>query len=356
MEMKLYEIYNINPLEYKDVDLHNTGLEKYVINRLNIAQIYNVKDLLEKTEDQILAVRSMGAKKYENVKAYVESLPPSPNFSCEKYNRSVNLNIPYNLYINAEKMANADFSFAEDMELSPLENSRLAEYKNALNILGAELAGMCYREPKRVYPLIKAFAPVIYDYDIEQKRLQKIADLFENIPPERQSVSIELMLFTYGADESVKEKILFLYASPTAAIKDFNRMNVVRDEKAYSCFKNFLKWCSYDTSAEIEKCINNVLHFRNAESILRQRINGLTYDAVAKNLKNSAVNVKVVEKRIRDNFSNYRDFVIGILTQQTGCYADEIEKYKKIYEIFGDKSDIIIYLIKKTNPLKNPAD
>ena len=220
-----------------------------VTNLLMHNGVRTVADLYRMKVDDFINLRGAGKKCYDETCKYLSDLSNKaieldPSLSTSK----VAVCVPQIIAENIENILNQDFSFCDDLNADSDDILVVEKYRDAVEILGSELARICYNTPNKILPLMDALNPFIKAQQERQYRKNKIQEHLVAIPEWRCSNNVHGYINAFTHDEEQRKALYHIYnldVNPKARIKGFVFETIAESVSDFALLLNFLKWCTF---------------------------------------------------------------------------------------------------------------
>ena len=242
-----WDLYPVDLSSVEDVSVQSLPVSVRVTNLLMHNGVKTVADLFRMKVDDFIKLRGAGKKCYDETCQYLSDLSNraveiDPSLGAPK----VAAHIPQIVADNIESIINQNFAFCEELPIGSEDAIAVDKYKEAVEILGAELARVCYQTPNKILPLMDALKPFIKAQQEREYRKNKISESLALIPTQRFNNSVRGYINAFTTDEEQRKtlgKIYGLELYPNARIKNYIFEPVAESVTDFALLLNFLRWC-----------------------------------------------------------------------------------------------------------------
>ena len=157
-----WDLYPVDLSSVEDVSVQSLPVSVRVTNLLMHNDVKTVADLFRMKVDDFIKLRGAGKKCYDETCQYLSDLSNKaieidPSLGAPK----VAARVPQIVADNIESIINQDFTFCEELPIGSDDAIAIDKYKDAVEILGTDLARVCYQTPNKILPLMDALKPFI---------------------------------------------------------------------------------------------------------------------------------------------------------------------------------------------------
>jgi hypothetical protein len=175
-----WDLYPVDLSSIETVEIQSLPLSVRVLNRLRYIGVRTVADLYRMKVDVFINMNGVGKKCYDETCKYLSDLS---NQTIELKPRvspiQSTTSIPQIIVDNVDNILNQDFSFCNDLNADSDDLLAVEKYKDAIEIIGTDLARVCYYTPNKILPLMGALKPLIKAHQEYQYRKNKIQEQSE---------------------------------------------------------------------------------------------------------------------------------------------------------------------------------
>ena len=342
---KFYEIYELNPEEYENMDIDSANFSIRVNNRLHRGEISTVGALLNCTPRFLSSLSGFGAGCFKEIHQFCEELAKKNKRVSEQETKK--RTISANIYEHKNLIINGDFSFEPTDEE---ERVLLLEYKLAYDCLGDELVSECIENPNYVFMISKVLAQF-------SNTTMKMNEYLKDIPSERKTKKAKYFVGACTYSLHGKEELIAKLNSDDESLESFLRRNAADELIEGSPIALLAKDCTYDLYALAEAFFNEIRKNERAYEIVKLRAEGQTLEQVGCEFTVTRERVRQIEKKVSTKFINWLkrySILEKMVAEQNGeevlytscfeCYFREfaiiVLHFLKVYE---DEIDNFIY-------------
>ena len=352
-----WDLYPVDLSSVEDVSVQALPVSVRVINLLMHNGIRTVADLFRMKVDYFIKLRGAGKKCYDETCQYLSDLSSKTvEINSPLSTPKVAADVPQIVAENIESIINQDFTFCEELPIESDDAADIDMYKEAVEVLGTDLARICYQTPNKILPLMDALKPFIKAQQEREYRKNKISESLALIPKERFNNCVRGYINAFTTDEEQRKalgKVYGLDLYPHARIKNYLFEAVAESVTDFALLLNFLKWCAFDISEEIFELFQ-VLYGRSnsIKAVLLGRATGETLGGVGDKMGITRERVRQIEakaKRIFNIWQSKAHILSKISAERNG---DSVLSASELSEYFGDKYVELMFLLRTSD---NPA-
>ena len=340
--LTLSEVFDLNPDEYRDLDVSALPFSIRVINRLFQKDIKTVKDLLSVTTAFLMSIKGFGRNCIEQVYSYLDTLEKADQATVkrptpERENKPL-------LTRFKDVIAIGDFSFMKEDVFSSEELAALEKYKAAYEVLGEDLVLDCVCSPKKITPIMESF----YDFNKRNERTHQLEQVLKEIPLTRQHCCCKYFIEAFTYDDATRRKISSFYSSENAVLSSIVDSIDANNPSCIVLGERFLKWCAYDLEAQINELFEKLYSNDRIKQVIEARSQKKTLNDVGNQLGVTRERVRQIESKAVRAFSRYQS-QIRIMRK---LYAEQngqgIITQEDIEEVSGSNAAALIFLLRQT--------
>ena len=352
-----WDLYPVDLSSMESVEIQSLPLSVRVLNRLMHIGVRTVADLYRMKVDDFIKLRGAGKKCYDETCQYLSDLSNKaieidPSLGAPK----VAAHIPQIVADNIESIINQNFAFCEELPIGSDDAIAVDKYKEAVEILGTELARVCYQTPNKILPLMDALKPFIKAQQEREYRKNKISENLALIPTTRFNNAVRGYINAFTTDEEQRKtlgKIYGLELYPNARIQNYIFEPVAGSVTDFALLLNFLRWCTFDINEEIAELFQMLYGKSNSiKTVLLGRATGKTLGGVGDEMGITRERVRQIEskaKRIFNIWQSKAHILSKISAERNG---DSVLSASELSEYFGDKYVELVFLLRTSD---NPA-
>jgi len=349
-----WDLYPVDLSSVEDVSVQSLPVSVRVTNLLMHNGVKTVADLYRMKVDDFIKLRGAGKKCYDETCQYLSDLSNKaveidPSLGAPK----VAAHIPQIVADNIESIINQNFAFCEELPIGSEDAIVVDKYKEAFEILGAELARVCYQTPNKILPLMDALKPFIKAQQEREYRKNKISESLALIPTQRFNNSVRGYINAFTTDEEQRKtlgKIYGLELYPNARIKNYIFEPVAESVTDFALLLNFLRWCTFDIHEEIAELFQMLYGRSNSiKTVLLGRATGKTLGGVGDEMGITRERVRQIEskaKRIFNIWQSKAHILSKISAERNG---DSVLSVSELSEYFGDKYAEMVFLLRTSD-------
>ena len=348
-ETTFWDLYPIDLSGAERVEVQSLPITVRVLNLLRRNGIKTVADLCRMKVDEFINMRGAGVMCYNATCQYLSDL----------YNDVAELEVspitekssnvaPNIISENIENILNQNFAFCDNAEDG--DKAIVEKYKSAIEILGTDLARICYNTPSKIAPIMNAFYSLIKEQQERDYRRSTLSEHLAAIPEYRLKNNVQgyIRAFTFSdEDRQILYKIYRLDTHPQAQINGFAFETIAEAKDDYVLLLNFLKWCAFDINEEIAELFQ-MLYGRSEslQAVLLSRAKGETLGGVGDRMGITRERVRQIEakaKRIFIIWQSKAHILSKISAERNG---DSVLSASELSEYFGDKYAEMAFLLR----------
>lgn len=349
-----WDLYPVDLSSVENVSVQSLPVSVRVTNLLMHNGITTVADLYRMKVDDFIKLRGAGAKCYDETCKYLAGLSNKatelePFLPAAK----VQAHIPQIITDNIENILNQDFTFYEELSVESNDMAAIEKYKEAVEILGTELARTCYQEPNKILPLIAALKPIVKTQQEREYRKDKISESLAAIPAQRFNNDVRGYINAFTNDDEQRKVLGEIYGldlSPKARIKNYLFETIAESLTNFALLLNFLKWCTFDINEEIMELFQMLYGRSNSiKTVLLGRATGKTLGGIGDEIGVTRERVRQIEakaKRIFNIWQSKAHILSKISAERNG---DSVLSASELSEYFGDKYAEMVFLLRTSN-------
>lgn len=346
-----WDLYPVNLSSVEDVSVQSLPVSVRVTNLLMHNGIRTVADLYRMKVDDFIKLRGAGAKCYDETCEYLESLSSktvelNPSLSTTKVIKCV----PEFIAENIESILNQEFSFCDEIHVESEQIAIVEKYKEAIEILGTDLARKCYQTPNKIFPLIDALNPIVKLHQEREYRRNKLSELILVIPTGRLNNDVQGYINAFTTDEKQRKTLYKIYGldiHSNAQIRNYVFEVIAESVTNFALLMNFLKWCAFDINEEIAELFQTLYSkSNNIKTVLLERAVGETLGNIGYKMGISRERVRQIEakaKRIFNTWQSKTHILSKISAERNG---DSVLSASELSEYFGDKYVEMVFLLR----------
>ena len=215
------EQYDIDILEYADVDITSLPLSNRTLNRLSSNRIRTVADLLRTCPENLMQLKGFGKTCLEEIanccnEIQSKAFKPGATVTAPKM---VSLSSTSNkrvLYQYREHILAGDFSTATCAALSENERAIVEEAREAYEILGASLVAECQSNAQYIRTIIAS----LNKFGFVMKRMQELWDIIDEIPIYRKNNHVAYYINAFTQDDDKRKALVSQFATQNSSISE----------------------------------------------------------------------------------------------------------------------------------------
>lgn len=349
-----WDLYPVDLSRVENVSVQSLPVSVRVTNLLMHNGVKTVADLYRMKVDDFIKLRGAGKKCYDETCKYLSDFSNrvvklDPSLSTPK----VAVCVPSIISENIENILNQDFSFCDDLNAKSDDLIVIEKYRDAVEVLGSDLARICYSSPNKILPLMDALNPFIKAQQERQYRKTKIHEYLVAIPEWRCSNNVYGYINAFAHDEELRESLYHIYnldANPKASIKGFAFESIAESVTDYALLLNFLKWCTFDINKEIAELFHMLYSKSNSiKSVLLGRAMGETLGGVGEKMGITRERVRQIESQAKRIFSIWQSKAHILSKISAERNGDSVLSISELSEYFGDKYAEMVFLLRTSD-------
>lgn len=333
--------HNIDSSEYREMLIEDCSFSVRVYNCLRRSNISTVEALLNLNAETLMHFRNLGRNSFDEIEAFIRDLAKE-NATLLVSDSKTNGNILNLLSDNAERIALGDFSFVEEAELSEEEHRCVSKFKDAFEILGAELVFDAYSDKEKILPIMEMFNSFI----AESNKQKELLLLLEDVPSYRRLNKAYGYINAFTTRDSERIKLKKVCISEDSTISSMVTNFHFDDAETVLLIKRFLKWCSFDLRKEIDDLFKKLYVNDRTQAIISQRAHKKTLEEIGTALGVTRERIRQIEAKTKDKFSRYHRQIRIISKISAERNGDTVINSEEIEAYCGDKTQELVFMLK----------
>lgn len=344
------ELFPIDPSLVEDIRIITVPVSVRVKNILMHNGIKTVADLCKMKVNDFISLHGSGKKCYEDICAFLSELS-NGNMEFPDVGKR-NCSTTQIVIDNIEDILNRDFAFCEHLPVEHNDRLIIDKYKEAVEILGTDLAWISYKTPNKITPLMDAFDSLIKAQRELEYRKNKTHEAILLISEQRRNNYAYGYINAFTNNDYQRNtlyKIYSLESHPRALVKDF-KLEIISDSVSdFKLLLDFLKWCSFDIDREISELFK-ILYGKsnNIQEVIRNRAAGDTLGMIGDKMGITRERVRQIElkaKRIFNFWQNQNRVLSKISAERNG---DTVLSSLELSDYFGDRYAEMAFLLRNS--------
>ena len=185
-----------------------------VTNVLMHNGIRTVADLFRMKIEDFIHLRGAGVKCYDETCRYLADLSSKVvEFNVSSVEEKTDSTVSRIVIDHIDSILNQDFSFLYGQSLENQDITIIEKYRESIEILGSDLARMCYATPNRVLPFITALKPIIKPQQEYVYKRKQNSDCLTAIPAPRRSKYVYGYICAFTFEEEQRQTLYQIYSS-----------------------------------------------------------------------------------------------------------------------------------------------
>lgn len=302
------ERYQLDPGEYDDIPIDAFDLPVRVFNRLMGKRIKTLGALLRCSEGDLANIKGLGRNSLISVDHFIHDKAFSTSCVSEihsnndqKTNAKPNHSIVSYLKEHLEALEDGDFSTLAD--IGNTDDSSLAQYKRAVEVLGTDTVSMLLTRPEPFQEIILALSTFVNETDQYNNRLLQLQEKLNDIPKERWEQRARFYIQAYSSKDEVRAQLLSLCEGTDTTLQELARSTKLSDIGNFFAAESFLAWCSFDIRSEISSLSQTVFEKERTITVIKMRAEKNTLDKVGKKLNLTRERVRQIEVKTQRRFN-----------------------------------------------------
>lgn len=347
------ELFPIDPSLVEDLSILTVPVSVRVKNILMHNGIKTVADLCRMKVNDFIGLRGSGKKCYDDICNYLSELS-NGEIEAHSVNNVSESHCPHAQIVvdNIEKILNQDFAFCEQLPTDHEDRIIINKYKEAVEVLGTDLAWICYKTPNKIIPLMEAFNSLIREQQEFEYRENKTYETVLLMPEQRRNNYVYGYINAFTSNDyqrNVLYKIYELELYPCALVKDY-KLKTISDSLAdFKLLLDFLRWCAFDISSEISELFKILYGKSNSiREVIRDRAAGDTLGMIGDKMGITRERVRQIEakaKRIFNYWQNQNHILSKISAERNG---DTVLSSLELSDYFGDRYAEMAFLLRNS--------
>ena len=335
------ERYNIDSSQYRETLVDDCNFSVRVYNCLRRSNVHTVEALLNLDAETLMHFRNLGRNSFYEIEAFIQDLAKE-NATLLVGDSKINGNVLNLLSNNAERIALGDFSFAEEAELSEEEHRCVSKYKDAFEILGAELVFDAYSDKEKILPIME----MLNSFIAESNKQKELILLLEDVPSYRRLNKAYGYINAFTTRDSERIKLKKVCVSEDSTISSMVTNFHFDDAETVLLIKRFLKWCSFDLRKEIDDLFKKLYVNDRTQAIISQRAQKKTLEEIGAALGVTRERIRQIEAKTKDKFLRYHRPIRVISKISAERNGDTVINSEEIEAYCGDKTQELVFMLK----------
>lgn len=319
----LAELFNMDPDAYSDIHLTTLPFSLRAVNRFQRSGMNTVSDILLKCPADFMQIVGFGKVSLAEIDTVLSSIQ--------------------NLVItHPEAMEQKDYNGAlGGAELSGISEALTLGQEELCDVLGDEFIAQCQNNPEYVYKLIfmcRSFCNGV-------KRYSVIQNLLSDVPAYRLENAAVGYINAYTQDEDKRQALLKQYSSPDSSLGHFLG-NSLDNEQTFILAQKFLKWCTFDLSADVESLMGAIVGHGKVLTVVQARAQKQTLEKIGKKLNVTRERVRQLERKGLRNFAKVQGRVKLIAKLAAEKNGDTVIHPAEIMKYSGEYANELLFLLR----------
>ena len=323
------EKFSIDLDKYKNMQIENMELSIRSFKRLKANHIYTVKDLLEKTPEQLLDISGFGITSLAEITEFIEMIATDEALREEKMIKTYFENMD-NSKIN---ILHGDFSFILDYKIAQ-------KFEEAYAVLGPELVAKCCDLPQYSWLIIDQL-----DFFCDsQINLNKLSVVFNKLPNDRKHKLARRYIDAYSKNMEKRNFLKSFCPNSETTLYEMLLHCRVISEKELERLEKFFDWCLFDVRKDIENTALKLFSSERTRSIIRAQ--NYTLEQIGSVFGLTRERIRQIEKNTKRQFyyiQIQRKLVSKLAAEQN---VDNFLKMDEIRLYCGEYKTEMVYLFK----------
>ncbi len=349
-----WDLYPVDLSSVENVSVQSLPVSVRVTNLLMHNGVRTVADLYRMKVEDFIKLHGAGKKCYDETCQYLSDLSSkaveiAPSWGTPKFVTHV----PRIVADNIESIINQNFTFCEELPIESDDAIVIDKYKEAVEILGTDLARDCYQKPNKILPLIDALKPFIKAQQEREYRKNKVFEMLALIPTQRINNGVRGYINAFTTDEGQRKvlgKIYGLELYPAACIKNYIFELVAESVTNFAVLLNFLKWCAFDINKEISELFQIRYGRSNSiKSVLLGRAMGETLGGIGNKMGITRERVRQIEAKAKKIFNIWqsKNHILSKISAERN--GNSVISASELSEYFGDKYAEMVFLLRTSD-------
>lgn len=342
--------YQLDPSEYDDITIDAFDLPVRVFNRLMGKRIKTLGALLRCSEGDLANIKGLGRNSLISIDQFIHDKASSTSRVSEiqrDYDQDTiakpNHSIVSYLKENIETLKDGDFSTLEDTD--NIDVTSLAQYKRAVEDLGADTVSMLLTRPDSFQEIILALSSFVKETGQYNNRLQQLQEKLNGIPKDRWEQRARFYIQAYSNKDEVRAQLLSMCESADTTLHELARSTKLSDIGNFFAAESFLAWCSFDIRSEISSLAQAVFEKPRTITVVKMRAEKNTLDKVGKKLDLTRERVRQIEAKTQRRFNAWisrHKLLLKICAIRDG---DIVLTSTELEDYLQDLTEAVIYLL-----------
>ena len=326
---------------FTEMELEELDLSARGFHLLKRAGAKTVSDVLLFTPSQLMQMKGLGNGTFNEIEKKLSSLQNDMTVSKQKASFA-DISI---CKAHAAEICTGDFTWVEQEECSDLQLAVIEDYKEAYDILGADLSFKAYSHDEACMSLIEMLSAYHEEYNTILVRRNELVKELHNVPTTRwnQSSFGYLRIFARTDHEFEEAKTL---SDKYPRLYDIAENSDVRDEEAYCQLLGIIKKASFNVEEELHKLMQKLFNKPRTKTIISMRSRGKTLEETGQVLHITRERVRQIEAKAKREFSyseSRRHYLLKISALRN---CDDILTATELKEYFGEYYVELLYLFR----------
>lgn len=348
--MPFKELYHINELEYTKKMLAELELSTRIMNRLQgILEVHTVGEMLNLTYDQLLEIKGFGKSSIVGIDDALRHLSEENiELSKDKEKKCFSPTSKLFLKKHLEEIFHNNFEFLDVDIFYDNERLLLDNMKVAVELIDEKLLIDAVRETERVVPIVNMLNSMAFMYNKKEKVREEIKKAYVNISDNKRDCDIKWFIYAYVDDDEQRERLLKEFQKEGInSLRDFMKVDLSEKDNLSEIIQ-FIKWSGYDIQKEVDEVFKKLYKNNREKEIISNRATGNTLDITGKIFGVTRERIRQIEKNVIKRFEtllNANRIILKIFAERNG---DEILTPVELSEYFGERTEQMLYLLRRT--------
>lgn len=346
----LKEVYCINTLEYENTLVNELDLSTRILHCLQgRMHINKVSEMLELSYEQLAELKGFGKTSITGLDNLLRGMTSLKNSLKENKTKMI-LRSKTKQFLRGHlsEICNKKFEFCKEWEFNDDEQTILKKIIEATELLDQKLIIDILENPDHSIPILNMMNTLVAQYNEKRKVHQQISSVYKQISKEKMDCNIKWFVYAYIDDDYKRKDMLELCKNlGIFTVRDFIKVDFKDDSNLASIIR-FVKWCGFDIKKDVELMYEKLYKNEREQEIISNRSQGNTLDTTGKVFGVTRERIRQIEKKVIRRFGVLLDsnrIILKIFAERDG---DEILTPAELSEYFDEKTEQILYLLRRT--------
>lgn len=345
----LGQLYSIDATEYENKALEELELSNRVMNRLQgTLGIHSVGELLNLSYAKLMDLKGFGKTSIIGIDEVLRKISKRSQTTVKNeggihYTPRIKKIIREHM----DEIYHNNYEFCEKITFSAEEQVMIDRLKVATEEVDGDLLISAIENTETIVPVLNMLNDIVSTYNKRKKVQDKIQKEYINISENKRNLNIKWFVYGYTDDDDIRDKMLKeFHEEGIICIRDFMRINLSENRDLTEIIR-FIKWCSFDIKEDVNNMFEKLFKNDREREIIFNRAKGNTLDTTGKLFGVTRERIRQIEKKVIKRFEsllNVNKIILKIYAERDG---DEILTPSELAEYFEEKTEQILYLLRR---------